>query len=377
MIKFIDTVPVGQVTETKEGYLVATSKVARTGVQLYYAYECGDAAKEAGFAPDDIVRVYRHEDQVFADSVLKTITRIPITIGHPDEFVDANNWKDLAKGEVGDRVTRDGDWLVVNPMIKDSEAIQLAKTSHKELSLGYNAKITPARDGVDADFEMVDLQINHLALTPKARAGDSARIGDSWGASPISDAGLEDRVINNGGHKMTFKTVVLGDKAVKVAAEDEALIEAFKDASIKAMEKQAAEYQAAIEAKDEELGKLKAELLAAKDAANVDVDKLVAARTELLSQVAAIDSKINPAGLSDAELKKKAVAAKLGDEAVANASDAEVNGMFKAVCRMQPRRRNAVDSVFGDGIDVATDAATRVNDAFKQSVADLNAWRNQ
>ena len=176
---------------------------------------------------------------------------------------------------------------------------------------------------------------------------------------------------------MTFKTVVLGDKAVKVAAEDEALIEAFKDASIKAMEKQAAEYQAAIEAKDEELGELKVELQAAKDAANVDVDKLVAARTELLSQVATIDSKINPAGLTDAELRKKAVAARLGDEAVANASDAEVNGMFKAVCKMQPERKNAVDSVIGDGIEIATDAATRVNDAFKKSVADLNAWRNQ
>ena len=377
MIKFIDSVPVGQIKETKEGYLVATCKVARTGTQLYYAHELGDVAKEAGFKPDDIVRVYRHEDQVFADSVLKTITRIPITIVHPEVFVDANNWKDLAKGDVGDRVTRDGDWLVVNPMIKDSEAVSLAKTTHKELSLGYSAKIIPARDGVDADFEMVDLQINHLALTPKARAGDEARIGDSWGAMPISDAELNKRVINNGGHNMTFKTVVLGDKAVKVAAEDEALIEAFKDASVKALEKQAAEHKAAIEAKDEELGELKAELQAAKDAANIDVDKLVAARTELLAQVAAIDSKINPAGLTDAELKKKAVAAKLGDEAVVNASDAEVNGMFKAVCKMQPDRKNAVDSVFGDGIKDVTDAAARVNDAFKKSVDDLNAWRNQ
>jgi len=61
--------------------------------------------------------------------------------------------------------------LLLNPMLKDSKAIAVAKTSHKEFSLGYTANLVKARDGVDADFEMKDIRVNHLSLVGRARAG--------------------------------------------------------------------------------------------------------------------------------------------------------------------------------------------------------------
>lgn len=367
-MRFNDRVSVGAVKQTKEGYLVATARVARTGVQEYYAAELGDIAVQAGFKPDDIVRVYRSPDQVFSRDTLNSLTRVPVTIGHPPENVNADNWSQYAVGEVGDTVARDGEWIVVNPMIKDAKAIEAAKTTHKEISMGYNANIVKARDGIDADFEMTDIRMNHLALVPRGRAGSQARIGDSWGAAPISDTQLGDTPNNRlKEESMTTKTVVLGDKAVQVLAEDAAEVERFKQEMAKALADAEARYKAAIEAKDEEIGKLKAELADAKKAAEIDIDALVAARTELVAQVKAIDAKIDPKGLSDAELRKAAVIAKLGEEMVKDASDAVILGMFKAITK-DIKPADPVGEVFKHGVK---DSGLSIDDAHASYVARL------
>src|SRR5690554_1330855 len=368
-MRFNDRVSVGAVKQTGEGYLVATAKVARTGVQEYYAAELGDVAMQAGFSPDDIVRVYRHPDQVFSQDTLNSITRVPVTIDHPQESVNADNWSQYAVGEVGDAFAKDGEWIVVNPMIKDAKGIEAAKTTHKEISMGYNANIVKARDGIDADFEMTDIRMNHLALVPRGRAGSQARIGDSWGAAPISDnqPGVTPNNRPKEGH-MTTKTVVLGDKAVQVHVEDAAEVERFKQESAQALADAEAKLTTTIAAKDEEIGKLKAELADAKKAAEIDVDALVAARTELVAQVKAIDAKIDPKGLSDAELRKAAVAAKLGEEMVKDASDAEISGMFKAICK-DAKPVDPVADAFRNGV-TAYDADP-INDAHAGYLARL------
>lgn len=171
-----------------------------------------------------------------------------------------------------------------------------------------------------------------------------------------------------------LKTVVLGDKAVQVAVADVAAIEQFKADSAKALADAESKHAAAIAAKDEEIGKLKADLKVAQDAAVIDVDALVAARSELVAQVKAIDAKIDPKGLSDADLRKAAVAAKLGDAMVKDASDAEISGMFKAIA--SSALTNPVAEAIRSGIKPVGDAATQMNDALNKSVADLNAWRN-
>ena len=369
-MRFNDRVSVGQTKQTGEGYLVATAKVARTGMQKYYAAELGDVAAQAGFKPNDIVRVYRHPDQVFAQDTLNSITRVPVTIDHPQENVNADNWAQYAVGEVGDAFAKDGEWIVVNPMIKDAKGIEAAKTTHKEISMGYNANIVKARDGIDADFEMTDIRMNHLALVPRGRAGSQARIGDSWGAAPISDnqPGDTPNTVKKGGHMAdSTKAVILGDSVVQVAVSDALLIEQFKDASTKALADAEAKLTTTIAAKDEEIGKLKAELADAKKAAEIDVDALVAARTELVAQVKAIDAKIDAKGLSDADLRKAAVAAKLGDEMVKDASEAVILGMFKAIAK-DAKPADPVGEVFKYGVK---DSSQSIDDAQANYVARL------
>ena len=130
-----------------------------------------------------------------------------------------------------------------------------------------------------------------------------------------------------------MKTVVLGDKAVQVADTDVALIEQYKTDMARKLADAETKHVAAIAAKDEDIGKLRADLATAQAAANIDVDSLVAARTELVGQVKAMDASIDPKGKTDAELRKAAVLAKLGDSIVKDASDAEITGMFKALAK--------------------------------------------
>lgn len=164
------------------------------------------------------------------------------------------------------------------------------------------------------------------------------------------------------------KAVILGDSVVQVPVSDALLIEQFKEASAKALADAEAKFNSTIAAKDEEIGKLKAELADAKKAAEIDVDALVAARTELVAQVKAIDAKIDTKGLSDAELRKAAVAAKLGEEMVKDASDAEISGMFKAICK-DAKHVDPVGEVFRKG--VTTNDADLINDAHAGYLARL------
>src|SRR5690554_5548867 len=111
MMKFTDRVTVGELKQTKEGYLVVTARVARTGIQEYLASELGDIAAEAGFKPNDVVRVMRHADEVFSQDSLNTITRLPVTIDHPPEEVTAANWSKYSVGEVGDAYSTEPEWV--------------------------------------------------------------------------------------------------------------------------------------------------------------------------------------------------------------------------------------------------------------------------
>lgn len=135
-------------------------------------------------------------------------------------------------------------------------------------------------------------------------------------------------------------------------------------------------HNTAIAAKDEEIGKLKADLKTAQDAAKIDIDKLVADRAELVKAVNAIDARIDVAGKTDADLRKAAVASRLGDEMVKDVSDAEIVGMFKAIAK-DTGSADPVRSAITNLKPVAGNDRAMADKAWQDSVADMNGWRNQ
>lgn len=357
-MKITDSVTLGDARVNDAGYLEANARTARVGIQQYLGVEMGRADL-------DVVNVYRDESEVFKKLSLDTFSKIPITLGHPAEPVTAANWKDVAVGTTGDEVLRDGEYLKIGLKITDAEAVKAIQNGKRELSVGYSTDIIwedgVAADGTPYQARQTNIAANHIAIVDRGRAGSKARIGDgAWGASPFIEdkPGLAPITKSNKGDTMSdaLKTVVLGDKAVQVSVADVAAIEAFKADSAKALADAKAEHDKAIAAKDEEIGKLKADLKTAQDAAKIDVDKLVADRSELVEAVKAIDAKIEPAGRSDADLRKAAVAAKLGDDMVKDASDAEILGMFKAIAKDVATSDPVRDALKGGVKTVANDA---------------------
>lgn len=361
-MQFNDSAPITGVKRTKDGYLSGRVRAARTGIQLY-------TRKELNLGDSGFITIYRPPEVVFDEDSLKTYAGKPITMGHPKDGVDASSWKKVAVGQVGSRVLRDGESVVVDFAIMDEAAIADIDAGTREVSMGYSTPIE-LKDGVAPDgtpYQAVmtgPLAINHLAVVPVARGGSELRIGDSaetvWGATPVDTIKGED--------VMTTKTVVLGDAAVNVAIADAAAIEAFKTTMLKRVADAEADMVKVTQEKDEEIGKLKAEKKVLEDAAvtPAKLTQMIADRVALETAVKALDSAIVCDGVSDADLKKAAVVAKLGDAAVADASEAEISGMFKAISRVEVAPNDSVrDALRGQKINDAASGAwsTKVADA--------------
>ena len=332
MIKFQDSVRIGDTRNTDDGYLVAMSRVARTGIQMYHA-------SELGMLGDHLVSVMRPDNEVFALDAMSSLTHAPVTVNHPVSPVDAANWKDLAVGEVGEGVMRDGEWLAVPLIVKDQAGIKAAQETHKEISMGYTAEIVDAPSGANYDKVMTNIRFNHLALVKDGRAGSEARIGDAhnWGIAPTTTENVQ----------MDIKTVVFGDQAVDVAAKDAGTVtQILKDhqTALDAL-------NAKIEDRDTTIGELKAENAdtSKKILGDAEIEALVRERTSVISKASKIVDGFNDAGKSVDEIRREAVKSMYGDEAAAKeVSDAEIKGIFR-VMSLDDSARDVLGDRYGMG----------------------------
>jgi len=186
MIVFRDTATIknGTGTITPEGYFVADALVARANnIQEYRARELGLTDR----APDDLVRVFRPEAEVFAVDSLATAAHIPITLDHPPVMVDAQNVLEYRRGGTGGQVLRDGEFMRIPLRIEDAGAVTSVRTERKEFSLGYAADLkleAGVFDGQAYDASVTNLRYNHLAACKAARGGPELRIIDSRPDAP-------------------------------------------------------------------------------------------------------------------------------------------------------------------------------------------------
>lgn len=315
MHNFNDSVTLKGTRITDDGYMVTEAFAVRTGIQLYTGKEV-DPDNTLGLRDKDIVRVYRSEQEVRSPNSLSSFSHAPVTMGHPKEAVTADNWKDLAVGEVSTEAVWDGNKIKLPLIIKDSLAIQGVQSGERELSAGYTCQLVAdsgvSPEGEEYDAEQKDIRINHLAVVKYGRAGSECRIGDAdnWGPSPITKE-----------VEMTMKHIAIGDATAAVAETDADKVTAFignlRDA-----------HSAAIDAKDAEIAKKDAKIaeLEAKQMSESDIDKRVAERAQLVSDASTIAPKADFSGLTDAEIRKKAVVTI--DAKYADKSDAYISAMF-------------------------------------------------
>ncbi|MDZ7904610.1 MAG: DUF2213 domain-containing protein [Cypionkella sp.] len=358
MFKFTDRATMDAPRKTANGYLVGEVRCARTGCQQY-------RASEVGMVGDGVVTVYRPEDAVFDKASLATYAGKPVTLNHPPVMVDAANWKTYAVGDVGSEIVRDGEFVRVPYKIMDAAAITSIEAGAREVSMGYTSGIE-YRDGIAPDgtpYQAVQtgpIQINHLAIVPKARGGSELRIGDAadqWGASPVTIADMKGADMPDALRKIMVDglQVETTDAAAVAIEKLQGQIAALKDAEIEAKAKAKAD----MDAKEKELAEKDAKLAEMEKGKMTDaaIDARVAARADLISKASAIAKDVATVGLSDAAIRKSVVVAKLGDDAVAGKSDAYIDARF---------------DILAEGIKDA-DPVSQVKDAAPVKLVSLDA----
>lgn len=374
MLKFTDSSAISGVRITTEGYLVTDAFTARTGVQRYLGSEVGKPEKA-------VVTVYRPADEVFHKDSVQSFSHVPVTMDHPTEAVTSDNWKQLGKGEASTDVMRDGERLRIPLILKDAAAISTVQNGKRELSVGYSCDLDwtagVTKDGVSYDAVQRNIRANHIAIVDRGRAGPEFRIGDSeakqWGAAPIPEVKLQlDKE-----KTMSTRTVLVDGLSVETTDAGAIAIEKLLTERNKAVADHAnlmTSTKTAFEAKDTEIGELKAKLKQAQDSTptGAALDKLVADRALLVSKATALVKDFKADGLTDSEIKKQVVAKVLGDDAVKDASEAEIAGAFKVL--------DAKSASLGDGLrdsfvngnpQVTADADKVVTDAYAEMVKDI------
>nr|WP_313974105.1 DUF2213 domain-containing protein [uncultured Psychrobacter sp.] len=321
-MKFTDRAQIGGMKETQDGYLVGQLRCARTGLQQYLG-------SELGLPTNDVISVYRPESEVFSRESLASYANKPISDDHPPEFVTSDNWSKYGKGDIGSDVVRDGEFVSVSYKIMDGDTIAKVKAGKAEVSMGYMAEID-FQDGVTPDGEpyqaiQKNIRINHLAIVDRGRAGPECRISDSnWGTSPIT------KVL--GDNQVTLKTLIVDGLTVETTEQGLAAVNKIADAkneAVKALNDAKVAHDAAIATKDAELAKKDAEIDALKAAklSDAEIDAKVQARSDLLTKAKSV-ADTDFTGLSDADIKKAAVVAKLGDAAIEGKTEAYIDARF-------------------------------------------------
>jgi hypothetical protein len=373
-LQLADRLPISStMRRTREGFLVSDVRAARVGIQQYLGSEVGRPQM-------DVVRVFRPEGEVFHHDAMSSFSSLTLTVDHPPEKgINSRNWKKYAVGFTGEDVARDGGFLRVPLILKDEAAITDVVSGKRELSFGYTCDIdfTPGRteDGQEYDAVQRNLRGNHLAIVSTGRAGSDCRLGDT-------------AETDEGGPSMAdLKTILIdgipvdvNDKAAAVIDTLQKRVDALNSDKMKMTVDHGTEMaakDAAIAQKDKELGTKDAEiaLLKAAEMTPAGIEKMIADRTAVLDQAKVVAPSADYAGKNLSEIRRTAVAARLGDSAVKDKSDDYVWALFDRMSDTADVVADSVRSAGGKFVDTSSGNAA-VLSAHKAMVdRAVNAWK--
>ncbi len=134
------------------------------------------------------LREYRPAEEVADATSLDSLKLVPVTIGHPEDFVTIDNVKALGVGTVGDSIDVESEWpkddkpgerkvrVRAKLMLTTPEAIKVVEDKvFREVSCGYSADLdmTPGitKDGEPYDAIQKRITYNHLAIGVVGRHG--------------------------------------------------------------------------------------------------------------------------------------------------------------------------------------------------------------
>ena len=360
-------------TKTREGFLRAKAAITRAGIIEYDASELGVGP------PGKTIKVMRPESVIHHTDTITTARGAALTLGHPSAGVSPENWGDESVGNMVGEPHAQNQRLHTDILVGKQEAIDaIEKNNLQELSIGYTFRFVEAGDDDPFDYKVVDgLDINHVAIVKKGRAGKDVRVFDSRNID--DDRPEEDSKMNADDARAFAKAVI--DEMAKINKVDvdfdsiESKIMKKLQPTIDSMNEVAA---AATKAADE------AKAAEATALAKTKADELVAAvRTEerqragvLADALPLIDESKRDA-LADASIDDILRTA-IGDENLPK--EADTNYLLGAFSVMKKQRDTAAYHTNGaptkpTGTTGGTDAVTEARNSMVASLA--NAWQAQ
>ncbi len=365
---------------TDEGFLKVPARISRTGIQEYLAIEMGLSDRD----PQDIIRVYRPEEEVFSDESLTSFASKPVTNNHPPELVNTKNSRQYGVGFSGPEVTRDGMFAKTVLNVTDEEAIKNIESGKCELSNGYTADIdwTPGvtPDGEQYDAVQRNIKGNHIAIVERGRAGPACRVADNL--PNLGDTVTMAKITIDG---VDFE---VSDQAAQAVGKLQAsLIDAEKETQMKAEEVKAKEDEMEEEAK--EAKKTEDSLKAKLDDANSKIptadtlDKLVADRTALVDSILKVAPEMEWQGKDADTLRREVVAAKCQNIQMDSVSTDYIKARFDMLVEsVESNSQQQLDDAFTQEVN---DKSKKVEDtrsadviAREKMMADSqNAWKTK
>jgi len=328
------------VRKIEGGGIVATAKLARTGIQIYTGDECGKPEMAT-------VRVYRSPEEVFDSAAMASYAHKPVTVGHPDAMVDSSNYSTVTVGHLGQEVVRDGDYVSCPILVMDQTGVD-AMGDAPQFSMGYamdldwTAGVTP--QGEAYDCKQTGMRMNHAAIVDHARGGSSLTVDEK--TKPTGDDTMTTRTIVVDGHTINLADADTAHKTVTLLMDRAADLQ-------KQIDTLTADAATAAEAK----AKVDGELVAAKQAV-VDAEvtpermaKMVQARASLIDGFKTLTGKDADDKALDTDIRREAVKAVVADGCPED--DAAVGHAFDALVLAAAKKnpndplRSALDS----GID--------------------------
>lgn len=362
-MQFRDTFLIDGTRKTTDGYLVADARVARTGIQTYRGYELGK--------PDvSEVRVYRPPAEVFATDAMRSFAHRPVTNDHPSVPVTPDNWRDHARGQTGDEVVRDGEFIRVPLMLTDAAIIAAVESGKRELSMGYAAELdfTPGITDAGEKYDAVqkNIRANHLAVVTTARGGPKLAIGDDKGTLKMTT-----KIVHVDG--LPIETNDAGAAVIARLQSDIAKLTADNAAAV-------AKLTADVATRDAQIDDLKSKVVT-----DAQIDARAVARASLLDTARRIAPDVKTDNLSDADIRKAVVVAKCGDAVIADKSADYIAARFDILATdgagsANDGARAAVQNL-GDGAGIAgltfnlADAEKAEKEAYRKSVDAMKSKR--
>ncbi len=227
-----DTAAIGKFeTDAQNGFLtIRDVPIAKIGVFPYKLAD-GSVRMEA-----------KLPQELLSDSTVESANNKPVTDDHPPEMVTIDNTKKYMSGITSNNAHVKGNTLRVDMVISDKDLINDISSGKEELSIGFRTEVKNIAgdfEGEHYDSQQTNIQINHIAVVDRGRAGHSIRLTGDSASMLIQDKRTET--------KMDTEIVRLDGREITVNSKDASFV---KETDRKIYKQDAAE--------NDEISKLKA-----------------------------------------------------------------------------------------------------------------------